>query len=151
MQLISPFVGRIYDWHKAAGAGWDEAANAGPNDPGVLSVTRIYRYYKQFGIATEIMGASFRNVGQILALSGCDLLTISPELLNKLAATEGDAPAQLRAGDGANGIARIASDEISFRGLLNEDAMATEKLSEGIRLFVADAVKLDALIEAQRG
>jgi transaldolase len=152
VQLISPFVGRIYDWHKkAAGAGWDEAANAGPNDPGVLSVTRIYRYYKQFGIATEIMGASFRNVGQILALSGCDLLTISPELLNKLAATEGDAPAQLRAGDGANGIARIASDEISFRGLLNEDAMATEKLSEGIRLFVADAVKLDALIEAQRG
>ena len=117
----------------------------------MLSVTRIYRYYKQFGIATEIMGASFRNVGQILALSGCDLLTISPELLNKLAATEGDAPAQLRAGDGANGIARIASDEISFRGLLNEDAMATEKLSEGIRLFVADAVKLDALIEAQRG
>ena len=93
VQLISPFVGRIYDWHKkAAGAGWDEAANAGPNDPGVLSVTRIYRYYKQFGIATEIMGASFRNVGQILALSGCDLLTISPELLNKLAATEGDAP-----------------------------------------------------------
>ncbi|AUT49452.1 transaldolase [Achromobacter sp. AONIH1] len=152
VQLISPFVGRIYDWHKkAAGAGWDEAANAGPNDPGVLSVTRIYRYYKQFGIATEIMGASFRNVGQILALSGCDLLTISPELLNKLAATEGDAPAQLRAGDGADGIARIASDEISFRGLLNEDAMATEKLSEGIRLFVADAVKLDALIEAQRG
>ena len=116
----------------------------------MLSVTRIYRYYKQFGIATEIMGASFRNVGQILALSGCDLLTISPELLNKLAATEGDAPAQLRAGDGANGIARIASDEISFRGLLNEDAMATEKLSEGIRLFVADAVKLDALIEAAR-
>lgn len=152
VQLISPFVGRIYDWHKkVAGAGWDEAANAGPNDPGVLSVTRIYRYYKQFGIATEIMGASFRNVGQILALSGCDLLTISPELLNKLAATEGDAPAQLRAGDGADGIARIASDEISFRGLLNEDAMATEKLSEGIRLFVADAVKLDALIEAQRG
>lgn len=152
VQLISPFVGRIYDWHKkAAGAGWDEAANAGPDDPGVLSVTRIYRYYKQFGIATEIMGASFRNVGQILALSGCDLLTISPELLNKLAATEGDAPAQLRAGDGAGHIARIASDEISFRGLLNEDAMATEKLSEGIRLFVADAVKLDALIEAQRG
>ena len=112
VQLISPFVGRIYDWHKkAAGAGWDEAANAGPNDPGVLSVTRIYRYYKQFGIATEIMGASFRNVGQILALSGCDLLTISPELLNKLAATEGDAPAQLRAGDGADGIARIASDD----------------------------------------
>ena len=91
----------------------------------MLSVTRIYRYYKQFGIATEIMGASFRNVGQILALSGCDLLTISPELLNKLAATEGDAPAQLRAGDGATASPH-RSDEISFRGLLNEDAMATE-------------------------
>lgn len=151
VQLISPFVGRIYDWHKKnAGASWVEADNAGGRDPGVLSVSRIYRYYKQHGIATEIMGASFRNAGQILALSGCDLLTISPDLLNQLAGTDGDAPAQLRADDTGEPIARIGSDEISFRTLLNDDAMATEKLSEGIRLFVADAVKLDALIEAQR-
>ncbi|MBB1596845.1 transaldolase [Achromobacter sp. UMC46] len=151
VQLISPFVGRIYDWYKkSAGASWVEADNAGARDPGVLSVTRIYRYYKQHGISTEIMGASFRNAGQILALSGCDLLTISPDLLNQLASTGGDAPAQLRADDTGEPIAPIGSDEISFRTLLNDDAMATEKLSEGIRLFVADAVKLDALIDAQR-
>ncbi|HBL64694.1 MAG TPA: transaldolase [Achromobacter sp.] len=151
VQLISPFVGRIYDWHKkTAGAAWVEADNAGPQDPGVLSVTRIYRYYKQHDISTEIMGASFRNVGQILALSGCDLLTISPDLLNQLAGTQGDAPAQLRADDTGPSIDRIGADEVSFRTLLNEDAMASEKLSEGIRLFVADAVKLDALIDAQR-
>ena len=151
VQLISPFVGRIYDWHKkTAGAAWVETDNAGPQDPGVLSVTRIYRYYKQHDISTEIMGASFRNVGQILALSGCDLLTISPDLLNQLAGTQGDAPAQLRADDTGPSIDRIGADEVSFRTLLNEDAMASEKLSEGIRLFVADAVKLDALIDAQR-
>jgi transaldolase len=151
VQLISPFVGRIYDWHKkSAGAAWVEADNAGPQDPGVLSVTRIYRYYKQHDISTEIMGASFRNVGQILALSGCDLLTISPDLLNQLAGTQGDAPAQLRADDTGPAIDRIGADEVSFRTLLNDDAMASEKLSEGIRLFVADAVKLDALIDAQR-
>jgi transaldolase len=152
VQLISPFVGRIYDWYKkSAGASWVEADNAGARDPGVLSVTRIYRYYKQHGIPTEIMGASFRNAGQIVALSGCDLLTISPDLLNQLASTAGDVPAQLRADDTGESIARIGSDEITFRTLLNDDAMATEKLSEGIRLFVADAIKLDALIEAQRG
>ncbi|MCS3506689.1 transaldolase [Achromobacter sp. AGC78] len=151
VQLISPFVGRIYDWHKkSAGAAWVETDNAGPQDPGVLSVTRIYRYYKQHDISTEIMGASFRNVGQILALSGCDLLTISPDLLNQLAGTQGDAPAQLRADDTGPAIDRIGADEVSFRTLLNDDAMASEKLSEGIRLFVADAVKLDALIDAQR-
>lgn len=151
VQLISPFVGRIYDWHKkSAGAAWVEADNAGARDPGVLSVTRIYRYYKQQGISTEIMGASFRNVGQILALSGCDLLTISPDLLNQLAGTQGDAPAQLRADDTGPALDRIAADEVSFRTLLNDDAMASEKLSEGIRLFVADAMKLDALIDAQR-
>ncbi|KAG1535238.1 hypothetical protein G6F50_015355 [Rhizopus delemar] len=151
VQLISPFVGRIYDWYKKrAGASWVEADNAGARDPGVLSVTRIYRYYKQHGIPTEIMGASFRNAGQIVALSGCDLLTISPDLLNQLASTPGDVPAQLRADDTGEPIARIGSDEITFRTLLNDDAMATEKLSEGIRLFVADAIKLDALIEAQR-
>jgi transaldolase len=151
VQLISPFVGRIYDWHKkSAGAAWVEADNAGPQDPGVLSVTRIYRHYKQHDISTEIMGASFRNAGQILALSGCDLLTISPDLLNQLAGTQGDAPAQLRADDTGPAIDRIGADEVSFRTLLNDDAMASEKLSEGIRLFVADAVKLDALIDAQR-
>ncbi|WAI85556.1 MULTISPECIES: transaldolase [Achromobacter] len=151
VQLISPFVGRIYDWHKkSAGAAWVETDNAGPQDPGVLSVTRIYRYYKQHDISTEIMGASFRNVGQILALSGCDLLTISPDLLNQLAGTQGDAPAQLRADDTGPAIDRIGADEVSFRTLLNDDAMASEKLSEGIRLFVADAVKLDTLIDAQR-
>ncbi|MCW0208284.1 MAG: transaldolase [Achromobacter sp.] len=151
VQLISPFVGRIYDWHKkSAGASWVEEERSGAQDPGVQSVTRIYHYYKHFGIATEIMGASFRNVGQILALSGCDLLTISPDLLTKLAGTPGDAPAQLRADDVPAGIARIGADEVTFRTLLNDDAMASEKLSEGIRLFVADAVKLDSLIEAQR-
>ncbi|HAP24232.1 MAG TPA: transaldolase [Achromobacter sp.] len=152
VQLISPFVGRIYDWHKkSAGANWVEDDNTGARDPGVQSVTNIYRYYKHFNIPTEIMGASFRNVGQILALSGCDLLTISPDLLNKLAATEGDAPAQLRADDASGDMARIGADEVTFRTLLNDDAMASEKLSEGIRLFVADAIKLDTLIEAQRG
>ena len=151
VQLISPFVGRIYDWHKkAAGAAWVEADHAGARDPGVQSVTRIYHYYKRFGIATEIMGASFRNVGQILALSGCDLLTISPELLTQLSQTEGDAPAQLRADAAGGDIARIASGEVAFRTQLNDDAMASDKLAEGIRAFVADAIKLDALIEAQR-
>ncbi|MCV6905991.1 MAG: transaldolase, partial [Achromobacter xylosoxidans] len=151
VQLISPFVGRINDWHKkAAGAAWVEADHAGARDPGVESVTRIYHYYKRFGIATEIMGASFRNVGQILALSGCDLLTISPELLTQLSQTEGDAPAQLRADAAGGDIARIASDEVAFRTRLNDDAMASDKLAEGIRAFVADAIKLDALIEAQR-
>ncbi|WP_251863620.1 transaldolase [Achromobacter sp. Marseille-Q4962] len=151
-QLISPFVGRIYDWHKkAAGAAWAEDEHAGANDPGVQSVTRIYHYYKRFGIETEIMGASFRNVGQILALSGCDLLTISPELLRKLADTEGDAPAQLSPDRLPADIERVPADEVSFRTLLNQDAMATDKLSEGIRQFVADAEKLDGLIEAQRG
>ncbi len=151
VQLISPFVGRIYDWHKkVAGANLVDADNAGARDPGVQSVTRIYQYYKRFGIATEIMGASFRNVGQILALSGCDLLTISPELLTQLSQTEGDAPAQLRADAVGGDIARIASDEVAFRTQLNDDAMASDKLAEGIRAFVADAIKLDALIEAQR-
>lgn len=151
VQLISPFVGRIYDWYKkAAGPQWDEAARAGVNDPGVESVSRIYGYYKAYGITTEVMGASFRNVGQILALSGCDLLTISPELLTELDQTEGDAPARLTlpAADAALP-ARVATDEVSFRTQLNEDAMASEKLSEGIRAFVADARKLDALIAAQ--
>ena len=151
-QLISPFVGRIYDWYKkSAGASWDEAAKAGVNDPGVQSVASIYDYYKKFGIPTEIMGASFRNVGQILALAGSDLLTISPDLLAKLAAEEGEVPALLDpAKAAASSVERLTADEVTFRNLLNEDAMATEKLSEGIRAFVADARKLDGLIEALR-
>jgi len=148
VQLISPFVGRIYDWYKkSAGASWVEADRAGANDPGVQSVAEIYHYYKRHGIQTEIMGASFRNTGQIRALSGCDLLTISPELLTELAQTEGDVPAQLRADTPSTHIpAHREADEVWFRSALNDNAMATEKLAEGIRLFAADAVKLDELL-----
>jgi len=174
VQLISPFVGRIYDWHKkAAGAAWVEADNSGPNDPGVKSVHAIYNYFKRFDIPTEIMGASFRNLGQILALSGCDLLTISPELLQQLAEYEEPAQAQqlpdaqslpnsaLRSANlpatfpalsveaaKAMDLQPVHFDEASFRWALNEDAMATEKLAEGIRAFAADTLKLEALIQA---
>jgi len=150
VQLISPFVGRIYDWHKkSAGAQWDEAGRSGANDPGVQSVRQIYTYYKHFGIATEVMGASFRNTGQILALAGCDLLTISPELLAQLAASDTPVqraldPAQAKAAD----MEPVNYDEAQFRYALNEDAMATEKLAEGIRAFAADAVKLEQLMQA---
>jgi transaldolase len=149
VQLISPFVGRIYDWYKkSAGAAWVEADMAGANDPGVKSVTQIYNYYKKFGIATEVMGASFRNVGQITALAGCDLLTISPDLLAQLAATEAPLIQALDAKRAqAMDIAPVAYDEASFRLALNDDAMGTEKLAEGIRAFAADAGKLDLLIE----
>lgn len=150
VQLISPFVGRIYDWYKkSAGAGWDEAANAGANDPGVKSVRAIYNHYKHFGIATEVMGASFRNVGQITALAGCDLLTIAPELLAQLASSEAPLARALDA-DAARGMAlpAVHFDEPGFRFALNEDAMATEKLSEGIRAFVADTRKLEQLLLA---
>jgi transaldolase len=150
VQLISPFVGRIYDWYKrSAGAAWIEADKAGTNDPGVQSVTQIYNYYKKFGIATEVMGASFRNPGQITALAGCDLLTISPELLATLAAS--DAPLQ-RALDSTAALSmpleHVSLDESAFRLALNEDAMATEKLAEGIRTFCVDAVKLEQLLLA---
>ncbi|HZY19726.1 MAG TPA: transaldolase [Ramlibacter sp.] len=149
VQLISPFVGRIYDWYKkSAGASWDEAGSAGANDPGVKSVRQIYLHYKHFGIRTEVMGASFRNVGQILALAGCDLLTISPELLAQLAAA--DAPVR-RALDPQEArtlaLEPVNYDEAGFRYALNEDAMATEKLAEGIRAFAADAVKLEQLMK----
>lgn len=150
VQLISPFVGRIYDWHKKSQGGqWDEAANAGVNDPGVKSVRQIFDYYKKNGIATEVMGASFRNVGQIAALAGCDLLTISPELLAELAA--GEAPlAHALDAEAAKRLElpKVVLDEAAFRYALNEDAMATEKLAEGIRAFAADAVKLEKLMEA---
>lgn len=147
VQLISPFVGRIYDWYKkSAGASWDEAAMAGVNDPGVKSVTHIYAYFKQHGIKTEVMGASFRNVGQIRALAGCDLLTISPDLLAQLQGA--DSPLE-RALDPARvqAMPLVHLDEAAFRFALNEDAMATEKLAEGIRLFAVDAGKLDKLIQ----
>jgi len=149
VQLISPFVGRIYDWYKkSAGAGWDEAAMAGANDPGVRSVRSIYEFYKKHGIKTEVMGASFRNVGQITALAGCDLLTISPELLAQLAASTAPLDRALDAGAAAAmDIPYVTHDEASFRFALNEDAMATEKLAEGIRAFVADTIKLEALMK----
>jgi transaldolase len=151
VRLISPFVGRIYDWHKkAAGAQWDEAAMAGPNDPGVQSVRAIFNHYKRHGIATQVMGASFRNTGQIVALAGCDLLTISPELLAQLQASSAPLqPALDAAAAGTMDLPAVhlrSGDERAFRWALNEDAMATEKLAEGIRAFAADARKLDALI-----
>ncbi len=149
VQLISPFVGRIYDWYKkAAGGAWDEAASAGVNDPGVRSVSQIYRYYKQFGVKTEVMGASFRNVGQITALAGCDLLTISPELLATLQSSEAPLVRTLSPDAADATLQPIGHTEASFRYALNEDAMATEKLAEGIRAFAVDAGKLDALILA---
>jgi transaldolase len=150
VQLISPFVGRIYDWHKkAAGSAWVEAEHAGPNDPGVLSVKQIFNYYKRFGIRTEVMGASFRNVSQVLALAGCDLLTISPELLAQLAAS--DAPVARALDPAAAQALELTEqrlDEPAFRLALNQDAMATEKLAEGIRAFVADAIGLEQLLQA---
>ena len=150
VQLISPFVGRIYDWHKnRAGSSWDEAARAGAHDPGVQSVRAIYEHYKHFGIATEVMGASFRNVGQIQALAGCDLLTIAPELLAQLAASDAPLPRALDANAAkALDLPTVHYDEAGFRYALNEDAMATEKLAEGIRAFAADAVKLEQLMLA---
>ena len=148
VRLISPFVGRIYDWHKKAmGAAWVEDAHAGAADPGVQSVAQIYQYYKNFGIATEVMGASFRNVGQIIALAGCDLLTISPDLLAALAASTAPLPRALDAASAQRlNIAHVQLDEAAFRFALNADAMATEKLAEGIRAFCADAVQLDQLL-----
>ena len=145
VQLISPFVGRIYDWYKKS-TGTDYQ---GADDPGVQSVKRIYQYYRKFGYKTEVMGASFRNTSQILELAGCDLLTISPDLLQKLADTEGTVERKLVADANAD-IQKIALDEKTFRFMLNEDAMATEKLAEGIRAFCADSGKLKKMIEEMR-
>ena len=149
VKLISPFVGRIYDWHKkAAGAAWNEAERGGANDPGVQSVRQIYNYYKQHGVATEVMGASFRNTGQITALAGCDLLTIAPELLAQLQAQTAPLSASLSVAQAqATPIERLTLNEAQFRFALNEDAMAGDKLAEGIRAFCADARKLDALMQ----
>jgi transaldolase len=148
VRLISPFVGRILDWHKAA-TGRDFSAE---EDPGVLSVRRIYNYYKKHGYSTEVMGASFRNKGEILALAGCDLLTISPALLGELQASGEPAPARLSASDAAaSNEPKITLDEKSFRYALNEDAMATEKTAQGIRGFAADIVKLETLVRGMIG
>jgi len=143
IQLISPFVGRIYDWYKKA----ENRDFVGAEDPGVKSTTTIYNYFKKYGHKTEVMGASFRNTTQILELAGCDLLTISPKLLAEL--EKSDAPVvQKLSADAAKkmDIPKVPTDEKSFRWLMNQEAMATEKLSEGIRLFAADSVKLDARI-----
>ena len=146
--LISPFVGRILDWNVKAGGGPYTAET----DPGVLSVRRIYAYYKRHGLGTVVMGASFRNTGEIEALAGCDRLTIAPALLEQLAADTGDLPRRLdpaaAARDGAD---RIATDEAAFRFALNEDAMATEKLAEGIRLFAKDLRALREMVAARMG
>jgi len=146
VQLISPFVGRIMDWYKAK----EKREFAPAEDPGVLSVKEIYAYYKKFGYATEVMGASFRNAGEILELAGCDLLTISPQLMGEL--KRGTAlvarklsPEMARAGK----IEKLSLDERQFRWLFNENAMATEKTAEGIRLFNADAAKLEQFIAAK--
>jgi transaldolase len=150
--LISPFVGRIHDWHKkAAGAAWDEAAMAGANDPGVKSVRQIYTYYKHYDIDTEVMGASFRNVGQIQALAGCDLLTISPELMAQLQASSHPLPRALDPEAARREVQHaVTFNEPAFRYALNDDAMATEKLAEGIRAFAADASRLDKMIEGMK-
>jgi transaldolase len=143
IKLISPFVGRILDWHKKS-TGKDFAPT---EDPGVQSVTQIYNYYKHFGYATEVMGASFRNKGEITELCGCDLLTISPGLLGELQASEEPITPKLNAANAASlKIERIAGDEKTFRWLFNEDAMATEKTAEGIRNFAKDIVKLENLV-----
>lgn len=144
--LISPFVGRILDWYKKA-----EGKEGYPpdKDPGVISVTSIFNYYKKFGYKTQIMGASFRNSGQITELAGCDLLTISPKLLKELMESEGPVPRKLSPDTAKTlDIKKIAIDENRFRWMLNEDPMATEKLSEGIRNFAKDTVKLEELIRA---
>ena len=148
VKLISPFVGRIYDWYKkSAGAQWNEAANAGVNDPGVQSVRRIYNHYKKHGIATEVMGASFRNIGQIIALAGCDLLTISPDLLAQLQADDSPVQQALSSDQARQmDLPALHLDQAGFRFAMNEDAMAGDKLSEGIRAFCADALKLDKLL-----
>ena len=146
-QLISPFVGRIYDWYKQS-SGQDYH---GADDPGVQSVKQIYNYYRKFGYPTEVMAASFRNTSQIIALAGCDLLTISPDLLQKLTESDVPVPRQLSPETAHEShVQKLDLDEVMFRTLLNDNAMATEKLAEGIRQFSADAVKLEKLVDALR-
>jgi transaldolase len=148
VRLISPFVGRILDWHKKSTG--KEFAPA--EDPGVKSVTQIFTYYKKFGHQTEVMGASFRNKGQITELAGCDLLTISPQLLGELKASAEPLPRKLDAAAAARAdLKKVSFDEKGFRYAFNEDAMAVDKTAEGIRLFAADIVKLEQLIAQKRG
>ncbi len=145
-QLISPFVGRIYDWYKKE----NKRDYIGPEDPGVQSVTEIYTYYKKFNIPTEVMGASFRNTGQILELAGCDCLTISPELMEDLSKSTDPVERKLSPEKAkAANVEKLELDEKRFRWLLNENAMATEKLSEGIRKFAADVVKLEKFVASK--
>jgi transaldolase len=146
IELISPFVGRIYDWYKAA----NKRDYTGAEDPGVQSVQEIYTYYKKFGYKTEVMGASFRNISQILELAGCDLLTISPDLLEKLAASTEPVERKLDPQKAKSAqIERLEMDEKKFRYLLNDNAMATEKTAEGIRKFAADIVKLEKFVASK--
>ena len=148
IKLVSPFVGRIYDWFKAK----NNTEYTGADDPGVQSVTEIFHYYKKFGHETEVMGASFRNTSQIIELAGCDLLTISPKLLEKLQNDESSIEQKLdSAASQSMDIAQIDCDEKTFRWMMNEDAMATEKTAEGIRKFSIDIVKLEDLITAALG
>jgi transaldolase len=141
--LISPFVGRILDWYKAK----EKKDFAAAEDPGVVSVKEIYAYYKKFGHETEVMGASFRNKGEIVELAGCDLLTISPQLLGELQSSTDPIERQLDPAIAKQSrIEKLDLDEKTFRWLLNENAMATEKTSEGIRLFNADALKLEQFV-----
>lgn len=143
VRLISPFVGRIMDWHKSK-TGQEFSPS---DDPGVQSVTRIYNYYKKYDYATEVMGASFRNIGEITELAGCDLLTISPKLLDQLQETKGEIQRKLsKASAVASPDERVTLNESAFRWELNEDACATEKLSEGIQHFAADTEKLESFI-----
>ncbi len=161
MQLISPFVGRIYDWFKKETGtdyqfvgriyDWYKKETGtdyqGADDPGVQSVRKIFNYYKKFGYKTEVMGASFRNTGQITSLAGCDLLTISPGLLEKLQNTPGELKRQLTPdAAAASDLEKITLDEKAFRYMFNEDAMATEKTAQGIRSFSADIGKLEKMI-----
>ena len=146
-RLISPFVGRIYDWYKKTTG----LEYSGADDPGVQSVQRIYNYYRKFGYATEVMGASFRNTSQIRELAGCDLLTISPELLQQLADSEAPVARKLSTELAQRAdLHKLTLDEKTFRLMFNDDAMATEKLAEGIRAFCVDSVKLDSMVEALR-
>ncbi len=145
--LISPFVGRIMDWYKRS-KGVDKFEPS--EDPGVMSVTAIYNYYKKFGYETIVMGASFRNSGEILELAGCDRLTISPQLLEELTNSTDDVPQKLDASKAADmDIPKVEMTESAFRWMMNEDAMATEKLAEGIRGFAADIVKLEEIVQAK--
>ena len=147
VQLISPFVGRIYDWYKKSSG----IEYSGADDPGVQSVKQIYTYFRKFGYATEVMGASFRKTSQIVELAGCDLLTISPDLLQKLAESDEPVTRKLSAELAQQAdMKKISLNESSFRTMLNDDAMGTEKLAEGIRQFSADAVKLEKMVDALR-